>query len=281
MERSQKIGFIELLQDDSERIQAELARQARALGAEGESLLQEATQHANSAIAHRARTMLGENRRQIAWEALLEETRIGDPNLWRFHAQFSRLDDPHCDTEAMQRTIDDLAHKLKDLLDDAMDAEAVGRALARVLHEDAGFHGATGEYYDPRNSYLCHVLERRSGIPISLAAVMLLVGRRAGLSLAGVGMPYHFLVRLTRGDETILLDPFRGGRITTREDCRIMLAGFQRAFRSEYLRSVTDRELLLRSLANLVRIYQQTENELRASQCRTLIERLQAPLRPE
>lgn len=93
------------------------------------------------------------------------------------------------------------------------DPERVRRAMAEELFVRMGFDGNAEEYYDPRNSYLNEVIERRLGIPITLAAVYLAVGSRLGQPVAGVNAPRHFLVR--HGD--VLLDPFARGRVVPRE----------------------------------------------------------------
>lgn len=99
-------------------------------------------------------------------------------------------------------------------------AEDAVSALSRLLFEREGFRGNTEDYYDPRNSFLNDVLDRRTGIPISLCTVYMEVARRAGLSVEGVGLPGHFVVRLASPSAPLLVDPFHGGAVITREDCQ-------------------------------------------------------------
>ncbi len=82
-----------------------------------------------------------------------------------------------------------------------------------------GFHGNVRDYYDPRNSYLNVVMERRTGIPISLSAVTIAIGRRAGLHVVGVGLPGHFIAKAVDGGGEVLIDPYHGGRVLTSADC--------------------------------------------------------------
>ena len=93
------------------------------------------------------------------------------------------------------------------------------QGLCRYLFHEMGFRGNQREYYDPRNSYFNQVLERRMGIPISLSAITMAIGQRAGLTISGIGLPGHFVVRATSADQEILLDPFDGGRILSVADC--------------------------------------------------------------
>jgi regulator of sirC expression with transglutaminase-like and TPR domain len=84
-------------------------------------------------------------------------------------------------------------------------------ALNRYVFEELGFSANTDDYYDPRNSYLNEVIERRVGIPITLAVVYIEIGRRIGLSLQGVSFPTHFLVKCVLREGAIILDPYARG----------------------------------------------------------------------
>ncbi|HEV7858394.1 MAG TPA: transglutaminase-like domain-containing protein [Pyrinomonadaceae bacterium] len=132
-------------------------------------------------------------------------------------------------------------------------------AFNRFMFEEAGFHGERQEYYAPRNSFLHQVLERRTGLPITLSIVYLEVGRRAGLLVEGIGLPGHFIVRASEQEqlETTLVDPFYGKTLTA-EDCQARLDeiyGGQVTLDSSHLRAVTTREILVRLLMNLKSIY--------------------------
>ena len=96
--------------------------------------------------------------------------------------------------------------------------------LRRLLFRDLGFAGNEEDYYDPRNSYLDDVLDRRTGIPISLAVVMLEVGRRIGVPLSGVSMPGHFLIR-DKVDPEVFVDPFARGLLLDRRGCQLRFHG--------------------------------------------------------
>jgi regulator of sirC expression with transglutaminase-like and TPR domain len=132
-------------------------------------------------------------------------------------------------------------------------------AFNRFMFEEAGFHGDRQDYYAPRNSYLHHVLDQRTGLPIALSIVYIEVGRKAGLSVEGVGLPGHFIVRAGEKEEfeTTLVDPFYCKTLTA-EDCQERLDeiyGGQVKLDSSHLRAVTTREILVRLLMNLKSIY--------------------------
>lgn len=103
-----------------------------------------------------------------------------------------------------------------------------GRALSAYLFGELGFHGDPSCYSnpDPANSYLDQVIDRRTGLPIMLALVYLEVGWRLGLSVAGVALPGHFIVRLTEQGSDQLIDPFRGGALWSEADCERQIAGY-------------------------------------------------------
>jgi len=140
----------------------------------------------------------------------------------------------------------------------------VATALAAHLFRECGFRGNQDDYYDPRNSFLNDVLERRLGIPISLSIVFLETGRRLGLSLEGVGFPGHFLVRLAQRDRPLLLDPFFGGQPIGEADLLARyraLAGTEApALPGDALDRTGTPGILARMLRNLLRIYLDRED---------------------
>lgn len=132
-------------------------------------------------------------------------------------------------------------------------------ALTHYLFEELGFRGNDEDYYDPKNSFLNEVLDRRIGIPITLSILFLEVGWRLGLALSGVSFPGHFLVRLERDDGEIMLDPYHGGVALSQEELeeRLRQAMGQTAeLTTEHLAPASRRAVLTRLLNNLRGIYQ-------------------------
>jgi len=125
--------------------------------------------------------------------------------------------------------------------------------LRALLFRDLGFGGNGDDYYDPANSWLDDVVERRTGIPITLAVLMLEVGRRVGVPLAGVSMPGHFLVR-DKVDPDVFVDPFARGRVLDRAGCVARFHAVQgpgAVFDDAFLEPVGKRAIVVRMLANL------------------------------
>ena len=183
------------------------------------------------------------------------------------------------EVETFKDRLDDLAMTLEPRvmrLDDPLQRLGI---LSRFLHEDCGFIGNEDEYYDPRNSFLNDVIDRRVGIPLSLSVVYLEVARRVGIPLVGVGFPAHFLLRhdlpmATAGDEratqvagvqeaplaqtAIYIDAYHGGRLLDGNGCQELLAQVSRgriAFEPRFLEPVSNRQILVRMLTNLKAIY--------------------------
>jgi regulator of sirC expression with transglutaminase-like and TPR domain len=151
---------------------------------------------------------------------------------------------PELDVEAELARFDDLAARLP---------EPTLHGLIALLFRDLGFSGNDVDYYDARNSYLDQVLTRHTGIPITLSVVMMEVGRRAGVPLAGVSMPGHFLVR-DKVDPEVFVDAFARGTLLDREGCRRRFRGVHgpdARFDESYLEPVGRRSILARMLANL------------------------------
>ena len=139
--------------------------------------------------------------------------------------------------------------------------------LNTYLFEEWGFRGNTQEYYDPRNSFLNDVIDRRLGIPITLSVVYMEVGRRVGMPLQGVGMPGHFIMKYADPEEDIYIDPFSKGRILSREACEELLQdvyGEPVPFHETFLAPVSKKQILSRMLMNLKAIYIHTKDYLKA-----------------
>jgi regulator of sirC expression with transglutaminase-like and TPR domain len=143
--------------------------------------------------------------------------------------------------------------------EDATAAERIV-ALNRFLFGDQGFAPNIENYYDPRNSFLNEVLERRVGIPLTLSIVYIEVGRRVGLPLYGVSFPGHFLVKCMLEQGTVILDPYCGGISLALQDLQQRLREVRggevsRAIIAGMLVSASKKEILARMLRNLKAIY--------------------------
>ncbi len=181
------------------------------------------------------------------------------PVLARGALEIARLEYPDLDPDAYLRRLDDYAERVRAGAGTGLTDQVL--ALNRVLFREEGYAGNLEEYYDPRNSFLNEVMDRRLGLPITLSIVYLEVGRRVGLPVEGVSFPGHFLVKLPVQGGALVLDPFDAGRSLDEEDLQEQLvqvygddpappvAGF--------LNAASPREILVRLLRNLKGVYLQ------------------------
>lgn len=181
-----------------------------------------------------------------------------DIDLARAALLIARAEYPDLDEAAYLRRLDGLGESVGRRLGPAPCLEDARGALNGLLYEQEGFKGNTHDYYDPRNSFLNDVLDRRTGIPISLSAVYIEVGRRAGIAVEGVSLPGHFIVRLVTGDGGILVDPFHLGVRLSEADCQRRLDRIydgKMKLDESMLASCSVRGMLARMLRNLKVIY--------------------------
>jgi regulator of sirC expression with transglutaminase-like and TPR domain len=148
------------------------------------------------------------------------------------------------------------------------------QTLNDYLYNDLGFVGNSEDYYDPRNSYLNQVIDRRTGIPITLSLVYLEIARRVEFPMVGIGMPGHFLIRPLVNDMSVCVDAFGRGEILFPEDCQTRLNqiyGREVEMQPAFFDAVTPRQFLARMLTNLKLIYL---NQSDIERMLTVVERL-------
>lgn len=203
---------------------------------------------------------------------MLDLRSMGSPGLDRF-AEVVSCDDfpldhaalligawdyPERDLAGYREQIDAIARVAEPAVVRAAGGTARARAISDCLFERFGFHGNTGDYYDPRNSFLCDVLDRRCGIPISLSVLYLEVSRRVGVLSQGVNFPGHFLVRVAIEDAWLFVDPFGGGRALAPADLEALLRRTttpDAVLEPSVIAASTKRQILSRMLFNLAGIY--------------------------
>jgi regulator of sirC expression with transglutaminase-like and TPR domain len=165
---------------------------------------------------------------------------------------------PGLDVQHWLGRLDALGYRVAERVTAAMDVDRAAAAVARFVFEEEGFRGNTEDYYDPRNSFLDDVLDRRLGIPITLSVVYVAVAARAGLEAVGVGLPGHFVVRAERRGRHRLLDPFRGGNLLDQAGCEALVARVRPGggpFDPRWLAPVSTRQVFVRMLSNLKAVY--------------------------
>jgi regulator of sirC expression with transglutaminase-like and TPR domain len=177
---------------------------------------------------------------------------------------------PELDAELYLGDIERMAHRLRARAQNVHSPEEKLMALNQFLFDELGYRGNAEAYYDPRNSYLNEVMDRRTGIPITLAVLYMAIGRRIGLPLEGVSFPGHFLVRLRLRGGMLVLDPFDRGTPLGADDLRerlrrVVPKGLAEGVPvhelplEQFLEPATPRQIVARVLRNLKAIYRETD----------------------
>jgi regulator of sirC expression with transglutaminase-like and TPR domain len=169
---------------------------------------------------------------------------------------------PGLEPEPFLNQLNELASRLGDRLRNFNDGRDFVETAQRFLFDELGFHGNQEDYFDPRNSCLNQVLERRTGLPITLSVMYMEIARRLQMPVFGIGLPNHFVIQFDDGNYSTFIDPFHGGRTITARDC-FALAGAPVADPS-LLQRVTKKQIVMRMLQNLHRVYMQQKNFERA-----------------
>lgn len=196
----------------------------------------------------------------VARQRLYQEVQKPDAeiNLALAALYLAQEEYPTLEPDEYLNALDTMALEVQDRLPPERYPLKMLQVINQYLFEDLGFSGNAEDYYDPRNSFLNQVIERRMGIPITLSLVYLEVAQRLDLPMAGVGMPGHFLVRPIREGMEIFVDAFHQGEILFLEDCQTRLQqiyGPTAELKSEFLEPISHRQFLGRMLTNLKAIY--------------------------
>jgi regulator of sirC expression with transglutaminase-like and TPR domain len=169
---------------------------------------------------------------------------------------------PDLDIKQYLRRLDTLAARVDVLVGVDRAAANVIEGINEVLFVQEGLRGNCDDYYDPRNSYLNEVLDRRLGIPISLSVIYMEIARRIDFSIEGIGFPGHFLVKHVANNRNIVIDPFDMGRIITPNECQELLDKIHKGavtMNASLLQPMEKRTIITRMLYNLKSIYTQKE----------------------
>ncbi len=162
---------------------------------------------------------------------------------------------PEINRDAYTALLDSFAGELKERLENETSPALILEAINRYLFGELSFSGNQEQYYDPDNSYLNRVIDRRSGNPISLCVVYWLLAKRLQLPVVGIGMPGHFVCRYQSPTDSIYIDPFNRGRLLTRADCIKYLQQSSHGFHESFLSPVSSARALMRICSNLHQVY--------------------------
>lgn len=140
------------------------------------------------------------------------------------------------------------------------DPTSIINEINHFLFIELKFKGNKENYYDPENSFIDKVIERKKGNPILLSVIYLVITNKLGLPFSGVNMPAHFLVQYLDTLEPILIDPFNQGEIITKLGCQERIKALKLVWQEDYLSSPTKKQVIIRMMQNLINIYQKEGN---------------------
>ncbi len=189
-----------------------------------------------------------------------------DWDLFELALQLCSIGDPRTSLEATRRQIALFCEAARAGVSDQTDDYVKLDAVNLALYQQGGLKGDSDDYHNPDNSFINRVLERKKGIPVTLCLIHWKVASSLGLELACIGMPGHFLLKYERPVTALFIDAYNSGIILLEDGCRQKLEelfGGKIPFTPELLRAATPREVILRMLANLKRIYRGSGDTLR------------------
>jgi regulator of sirC expression with transglutaminase-like and TPR domain len=264
---SKRAALLSLLGDDDPGVYLTIREKILSCGPPAAEWLRPHTLSRDPALRRRARQIVTHFDRQAADNRFLgfclrhgEDFGL-EQGLWLL-AQTAY---PEINIEAYQAVLDNFAAEASERVQFRADPRELLRKLNEYLFAELRFAGNEENYYDPENSYLNRVIDRRTGNPINLCIVYLLMARRLRLPITGIGLPGHFICRYQSTSTELYVDPFNRGRFLTKADCVQYLTHGNYSLRDEYLAPVTPRKLLLRVCGNLHQIYLQLEQAQEAT----------------
>jgi regulator of sirC expression with transglutaminase-like and TPR domain len=192
---------------------------------------------------------------------LLEED---PPNgrLDRAALDLATLGTPDLEPEPFLDQLNEMASQLADRMRNFNDGRDFVETAQRYLFGELGFHGNQQDFFDPGNSFLNQVLERRTGIPITLSVMYMEIARRLAMPVFGIGLPRHFIIQFDDGNYSTYIDPYNGGRTLTVQEC-FALAGAKVAD-PILLRRASKKQIAMRMLQNLRGVYLRRRDWARA-----------------
>ncbi|MBM3834350.1 MAG: hypothetical protein FJ403_13990 [Verrucomicrobia bacterium] len=259
LSESQRAALVKLLADDDMAVYHSIRSKILAYGQEASQWVRPHTLSSDPVLRRRAQEIVQYLARQEADNRFLAfclsqgEDLDTEEGAWLL----AQTQYPEINVAAYQALFDSYAGDLRERIDFGAGAEGILATINQYLFAELGFSGNEQNYYDPDNSYLNRVADRRTGNPISLCLVYLFVTRRLKLPVAGIGMPGHFLTRFQSSTGEVYVDAFNRGKFLTKADCVKYLLHTSHGFQEGYLAPITSRRTLLRVCSNLHQIYGQ------------------------
>ncbi len=261
LSETERAALLTLLADDDPAVYQMIRSRILAYGPDAEAWLRPHRLSPDPALRRRACEIVTHFRRQDADTRFLafclkhgEEFDL-ETAAWLF-AQTRYAD---INVAGYQAVMDSHAAELRERMVFCSNSEEILGVVNKFLFEELGFTGNEANYYDPDNSYINRVLDRRTGNPINLCLFYLLLARRLRLPVVGIGLPNHFVCRYQSSSEEIYVDVFNRGRFLKKADCVQYLQHGNYSLRDDFLSPVSPRRMLMRICSNLHQIYTNLE----------------------
>ncbi len=261
LSENQKTALISLLGDDDRAVYQTIRKKILSYGPAVSDWLKPHTISPDPILRRRALEILQYLARQSADNRFLGFclTQGEDLDLEEGAWSLAQTQYPEINTHAYSALLDSYASDLRERMDFGSGAENILDSFNHYLFSELGYSGNEQNYYEPDNSYLNRVMDRRLGNPINLCLVYLFVGRRLRLPVVGIGMPGHFLIRFQSSTGDVYVDAFNRGKLLTKADCIKYLLHTSHGFQEGHLAPITPRRVLLRICSNLHQIYSQMD----------------------
>jgi regulator of sirC expression with transglutaminase-like and TPR domain len=257
LSESQRAALITLLADEDAAVHQTVRTKLLSFGPQVIEWLRPCTLSNEPLLRRRAMEIIGHFGRQAADERFMKfcASRGEDLPLEEGAWLLAQTRHPEINTAAYEALLDAFASVLRTRLDLTADVEQIVGVINHYLFDELGFTPNEANYYDPENSFLNRVVDQRTGNPISLCTIYLLLARRLKLPVTGIGLPGHFVCRYQTSTAEIYIDAFNRGKLLTKADCIKYLLHTHHGLEEGYLAPVSPRRMLLRMCANLHQIY--------------------------
>jgi regulator of sirC expression with transglutaminase-like and TPR domain len=261
LSESQRVALLSLLTDEDPAIYQTVREKILSCGPRAMQWLRPHTLSRDPALRRRAQEVVLHFERQAADDRFLAFClkQGEDLDLELGAWLFAQTRYPEINVEGYQALLDSYASDLREAVDPAAGAKQILAAINHYVFSNLGFAGNEKNYYDPENSYLNRVIDRRTGNPINLCLLYILLARRLRLPIAGIGLPGHFICRYQSTAAEVYIDVFNQGRLLNKGDCIQYLLQGKYSVRDDFLTPLSPRRTLRRICDNLYQIYQHLE----------------------
>lgn len=263
----QREALISLLADEDPAVFQAIRSKLLSFGPPACEWLRPHTLSSDPSLRRRAQQIVQQLARQAADKRFFQfcQASAGEIDLEEGVWLLAQTQYPEINAEAYRALMDSYAAELRENIHPESHPESTLLTINQHLFQRLAFRGNEESYYDPDNSYLNRVVDQRTGNPISLCTIYLMVARRLRLPVTGIGLPGHFLCRYQSSTYEVYIDCFHQGRFLTKADCIRHLVQSHHGLQDGYLGPVTARQMVLRMCANLHQSYQHHELEEEAA----------------